>query len=50
MITRPGALVGLNGLLDESNAVALPSGEVLRRHPHSIIVATTNLDYEGVAP
>lgn len=47
VITRPGALVGLNGLLDESNAVALPSGEVLRRHPHSVIVATTNLDYEG---
>lgn len=47
VITRPGALVGLNGLLDESNAVYLPTGEVLRRHPNTVIVATTNLDYEG---
>lgn len=47
VITRPGALVGLNGLLDESNAIHLPTGEVLRRHPNTVIVATTNLDYEG---
>lgn len=47
VIAKPGVLVGLNGLLDSTNAVNLPTGETIRRHPDAVIVATTNISYEG---
>jgi len=47
IISNPGVLVGLNGLLDKCESITLPSGEVIKRHPECIIVITTNTDYEG---
>jgi len=47
VIANPGVLVGLNGLLDRCNAVTLPTGERVTRHPDCVIVVTTNCDYAG---
>lgn len=47
VILQPGVLVGLNGLLDPDGQIFLPTGETLARHPETIIVTTTNVDYEG---
>lgn len=46
-IMQPGVLVGLNSLLEQSGSVTLPTGEIIRRHPDTVIVVTTNIDYEG---
>lgn len=47
VITRPGTLVKLNGLLDEGCAITLTSGEVVKRHPETVILITTNMGYKG---
>lgn len=47
VIANPGVLVGLNSLLDRCNSVFLPNGEVIKRHPDTTIVVTTNNDYAG---
>lgn len=47
VIANPGVLVGLNSLLDRCNSVFLPNGEVITRHPDTVIVVTTNNDYAG---
>lgn len=46
-ITRPGELVGLNGLLDAEGTFTLPTGEVVKRHPDCIVFMTSNVGYEG---
>lgn len=50
VIANPGVLVGLNSLLDRCNSVFLPNGEVINRHPDTVIVVTTNNDYAGCKP
>ncbi|MBR0277909.1 MAG: ATPase [Clostridia bacterium] len=47
VISKPGVLVGLNSLLDNCKAITLPTGERIERHPDTVIVVTTNNDYEG---
>ena len=47
VISNPGVLVGLNSLLDTCGAVTLPTGERVERHPDTVVVVTTNVDYEG---
>lgn len=47
VIANPGVLVGLNGLLDRCASVALPTGEIVRRHPDTVVVVTTNTNYAG---
>ena len=47
VIANPGVLVGLNSLLDRCNCVTLPNGEIITRHPDTIIVVTTNIEYAG---
>lgn len=47
VIANPGVLVGLNSLLDRCNNVFLPNGEIIKRHPDTTIVVTTNNDYAG---
>ena len=37
-IIQPGVLVGLN---------SLPTGEIIRRHPDTVVIVTTNVSYEG---
>ena len=49
-ITNPGVLVGLNALLDNCQEITLPTGERVKRHPDTVIVATTNAGYEGCRP
>lgn len=49
VIIQPGVLPGLNSLL-EGGSISLPTGEVVERHPDSVIVFTTNTDYEGCRP
>lgn len=46
VIASEGVIVGLNGLLQEGRIV-LPTGEVVERHPESIIIFTTNVSYNG---
>ncbi len=46
VIASPGVLVGLNGLLEEGS-VTLPTGEVITRHPDTVVVFTTNTTYQG---
>lgn len=50
VIANPGVLVGLNSLLDRCNSVFLPNGEIINRHPDTVIVVTTNNDYAGCRP
>lgn len=47
VIAKPGTLVKLNGLLDEGAAITLTSGEVVKRHPETVILITTNMGYKG---
>ena len=47
VITQPGVLVGLNSLLEQSGSITLPTGEIIRRHPDTVVVVTTNVTYEG---
>lgn len=47
MIERPGILTKLNALLDDSAAIELINGERVTRHPDTIVIFTTNLDYIG---
>lgn len=46
-ISNPGVLVGLNALLDGCGSITLPTGERVERHPDTVVVITTNVDYEG---
>ena len=46
-IMQPGVLVGLNALLEQNGSITLPTGEVIERHPDTVVVVTTNVDYEG---
>ena len=47
VITQPGVLVGLNALLEQSGSITLPTGEIIQRHPDTVVVVTTNVTYEG---
>ena len=47
VIMQPGVLVGLNSLLEQGGSITLPNGEVIRRHPDTVVVVTTNTSYEG---
>lgn len=49
VIIQPGVLPGLNSLL-EGGSISLPTGEIVERHPDSVIIFTTNTDYEGCRP
>ena len=46
-IVQPGVLVGLNSLLEQKGSITLPTGEIIQRHPDSVVVITTNVSYEG---
>lgn len=46
-IIQPGVLVGLNSLLEQEGSITLPTGEIIRRHPDTIVIVTTNVSYEG---
>jgi len=50
LIQRPAVMPGLNGLLDETNRITLPTGEMLTRHPDCVIISTLNVDLEGCRP
>lgn len=50
LISRPAVMPGLNGLLDETATIVLPTGEMLRRHPDCVIISTLNVDLEGCRP
>jgi len=44
-IMQPGVLVGLNSLLEQSGSITLPTGEIINRHPGTVIIVTTNIEY-----
>ncbi len=46
-IVQPGVLVGLNSLLEQEGSITLPTGEIIERHPDTVVVVTTNVSYEG---
>lgn len=45
-ILKPGVLVGLNNIL-EHGQLRLPTGEVIQRHPDTVVVFTQNVGYAG---
>ena len=45
VIARQGVLTSLNGLLDDGQEAVLSTGEIVRRHPDSVVIFTTNVDY-----
>lgn len=49
VIKRSSVLVGLNAIMENNadSSITLPTGEVIKRHPHAIVVMTTNSDYDG---
>lgn len=47
VITKPGTLVRLNGLLDDGASITLTSGEIVKRNPETVILLTTNMGYRG---
>lgn len=47
VIANPGVLVGLNALLDRCASITLTTGEVIQRHPDTVVVITTNTSYAG---
>lgn len=47
VISKPGTLVRLNGLLDDGASITLSSGEVVTRDSETVILLTTNLGYRG---
>lgn len=46
-IIQPGVLVDLNSLLEQEGSITLPTGEIIRRHPDTVVIVTTNVSYEG---
>lgn len=46
-VIQPGVLVGLNSLLEQEGSITLPTGEIIRRHPDTVVIVTTNVSYEG---
>lgn len=46
-IIQPGVLVGLNSLLEQEGSITLPTGEIIRRHPDTVVIVTTNVSYKG---
>ena len=46
-IIQPGVLVGLKSLLEQEGSITLPTGEIIRRHPDTVVIVTTNVSYEG---
>lgn len=46
-IIQPGVLVGFNSLLEQEGSITLPTGEIIRRHPDTVVIVTTNVSYEG---
>ena len=46
-IIQPGVLVGLNSLLEQEGSITLPTGEIIPRHPDTVVIVTTNVSYEG---
>lgn len=46
-IIQPGVLVGLNSLLEQEGSITLPTGEIIRRHPDTVVIVTSNVSYEG---
>lgn len=46
-IEKPGTLTRLNSLFDDGAETSLLNGEVIKRHPDTIVIMTTNLNYIG---
>lgn len=46
-VQRPGVLTELNSLLEPNGRIELPNGEMITRHPDTIVVFTTNRGYAG---
>ena len=47
MIEKPGTLTRLNALFDDCARTYLLNGEIIERHPDTVVILTTNLDYVG---
>lgn len=47
-VLQQGVLVGLNSLLEPNGVITLPTGEMIRRHPDTVIIFTANpSNYKG---
>lgn len=46
-IEKPGTLTRLNSLFDDGAETVLLDGEIIKRHPDTIVIMTTNLNYIG---
>jgi type I restriction-modification system DNA methylase subunit len=46
-VLRPGVLTELNSLLEPNGRIELPNGTYVYRHPDTVVIFTTNRDYQG---
>lgn len=44
---KPGVLAGINAALDDLATIELPTGEVVKRHPDTVVIMTANIGYAG---
>ena len=49
-VRKPSVLTALNCALDDSEALTLPTGEIVKRHPDTVVIFTANVDYNGTRP
>lgn len=47
LINNPGVAPALNPLMDGTQAVTLPNGKVVHRHPNCVFLSTMNVEQEG---
>ena len=47
LMERSATLARLNALLDDTASIELLNGEIINRHPETIVILTTNMNYIG---
>ena len=47
VVAKQGIFTVLNALMDDTNAICLPTGEIIKRDPRALLILTTNTNYVG---
>lgn len=47
VVAKQGIFTALNSIMDDTESICLPTGEVIKKDPRTMIVMTTNVDYVG---
>lgn len=46
-LLRPATMASLNEMFDRTNTVTTIDGQIIKRHPDTVVICTTNISYEG---